>query len=100
MAVGILAAISVVRYRHRLQKRWALPIAAALGLLALLGTEGENTDLGAHLFGFVSGTGLGLAAEYLIGRYGRPGRGVNAVLALACVGVVISAWWAALSVGQ
>jgi len=98
--VGILAAISVVRYRHRLQKRWALPIAAALGLLALLGTEGENTDLGAHLFGFVSGTGLGLAAEYLIGRYGRPGRGVNAVLALACVGVVTYAWWAALSVGH
>jgi rhomboid protease GluP len=99
-AVGILAAITLVRFRHRPRKRWALPIAAALGLLALLGTEGENTDLGAHLFGFLSGTGLGLAVECLIGRYGRPGRRLNTVLALTCVGVVVSAWWAALTVGQ
>jgi rhomboid protease GluP len=99
-AVGMLGAITLVRYRHRPRKRWALPIAAALGLLALLGTEGENTDLGAHLFGFLSGTGLGLAAEYLIGKYGRPGPKSNTVLALACVGVVISAWWAALTLGH
>ncbi len=99
-AVGILAAITLVRYRHHLQKRRPLPIAAALGLLALLGTEGEHTDLGAHLFGFLFGTGLGLAAEYLVGRYGRPGRVLNALLALAGVTVVVSAWWAALSFGR
>ena len=66
-AVGILAALSLVRYRRHRKKRWALPVAAALALLALLGTEGKNTDLGAHLFGFVFGIGLGLAAEYLVG---------------------------------
>jgi len=59
-AVGILAALSLVRYRHQLQRRWPLPVAAALALLALLGTEGKNTDLGAHLFGFVYGNFLGL----------------------------------------
>src|SRR6185369_4433376 len=44
-AVGILAAISMVRYRHHLQRRWFIPVAAGLALLAILGTEGKNTDL-------------------------------------------------------
>jgi membrane associated rhomboid family serine protease len=95
-AVGILAATSLVRYRRYLHRRWPLPVAAALALLALLGTEGKNTDLGAHLFGFIFGVGLGLIAEYLVGRNGRPGRGVNALLALASAGAVVAAWWAAL----
>ncbi len=99
-AVGILAAINLVRNRHHPKKRRAMPIAAALGLLALLGTEGKNTDLGAHLFGFVFGMALGLAAEYLVGKYGRPGRGLNTLLALACALLVVSAWLAAVSTGS
>jgi rhomboid protease GluP len=98
-SVGILAAINLARNRRLLQKRWPLPIAAALALLSLLGTEGKNTDLGAHLFGFVFGTGLGLAVEYLVGKYGLPGRGFNALLALVSAVVVVSAWWTALVSG-
>jgi rhomboid protease GluP len=37
------------------------PIIAGLGLLGFTGTGGENTDLGAHLFGFIAGLGMGLA---------------------------------------
>jgi rhomboid protease GluP len=95
-AVGILAALSLVRYRHQLQHRWPLPVAAALALLALLGTEGKNTDLGAHLFGFVYGGFLGLITEYLIVRRGAPGPVLNALLALISVATVVGAWWAAL----
>jgi rhomboid protease GluP len=95
-AVGILAAQSILRLQRHRQRRWPLPFAAALALLALLGTEGKQTDLGAHLFGFLFGMGLGMAAEYLVGRHGRPGRGTNALLALACAVVVAAAWWAAL----
>ena len=95
-AVGILAALSLVRYRHQLQHRWPVPVAAALALLAILGTEGKNTDLGAHLFGFVYGSFLGLITEYLIGRRGRPGPVLNALLALMSVATVVGAWWAAL----
>jgi membrane associated rhomboid family serine protease len=94
--VGILAALSMVRYRNRARKRWLLPAAAALALLALLGTEGEHTDLGAHLFGFVSGLGLGLGAEYLVEGYGRPTRRLNKLLATAGILVVVWAWWCAL----
>ena len=97
-AVGILATISMVRYRHNLRprRRWTLPVAAALGLLAMLGAGGENTDLGAHLFGFLFGLPLGFVAELLIEKYGRPGRAWNAILALVAVVVVTGAWWSAL----
>ncbi|HJV66129.1 MAG TPA: rhomboid family intramembrane serine protease [Geomonas sp.] len=96
-AVGLLGAVSMVRYRHHLRRRWPLPVAAALSLLALLGTEGKNTDLGAHLFGFLFGVILGLATEFLVGRLGRPGRLFNALLALASSSLVIAAWWCALT---
>jgi len=95
-AVGILAALSMVRYRHQLRRRWLLPVAAAIALLAILGTEGKNTDLGAHLFGFVYGGFLGLITEYLVGRRGRPGPLLNALLAVAGIVTVAGAWWAAL----
>jgi membrane associated rhomboid family serine protease len=97
-AVGLLAAISMVRYRHnlRLRRRWTLPVAAALGLLAMLGAGGENTDLGAHLFGFLFGLPLGFSAELAVEYWGRPDKKVNAVLALAAIGLVVSAWWSAL----
>ena len=95
--VGILAALSLVRHRHYLQRRWLLPVAAALALLALLGTEGKNTDLGAHLFGFVSGVALGLVAEHPLGKHGRPGMVLNALLALSCIIVVVLAWWVAVA---
>jgi membrane associated rhomboid family serine protease len=96
-AVGILAAIGLVRYRHNLRRRWPVPIAAALALLALLGSSGERTDLGAHLFGFIAGLGLGLATEYLIGRFGRPGVGLNRLLSLGAAATMVIAWWAALT---
>lgn len=95
-AVGILAALSLIRYRHRLQRRWPLPVAGALALLAILGTEGKQTDLGAHLFGFVYGGFLGLITEYLTGRHGRPGPLLNGLLAFLSIATVAGAWWAAL----
>lgn len=97
-AVGLLSAISMVRYRHNLRprRRWLLPVAAALGLLAMLGAGGDNTDIGAHLFGFLFGLPLGVGAELMVEHWGRPGRMVNALLAVATIGIVASAWWSAL----
>ena len=95
-AVGLLAAINLLYNRQNLRRRWYLPLAAALALLALLGSEGENTDLGAHLFGFAVGIGLGLATDSLHSGKGRPGARLNALLSLACIGLVVGAWWAAL----
>jgi rhomboid protease GluP len=95
-AVGILASLNAVRSRLSGRKHPLLPIAAALALLALLGTEGKNTDLGAHLFGFLFGVILGSVAEHLVEGRGRPGPGLNALLSLIAAVVVGAAWWAAL----
>jgi len=98
-AVGLMAAISAVRYRHHLQRRWFIPVAAGLALLAILGTEGKHTDLGAHLFGFGFGTLLGLFTEHLTGKFGRPGNLLNFLLAFVSACLVLVAWWAALESG-
>jgi len=98
-AVGILAAISTVRYRHHLQRRWFIPVAAGLALLAILGTEGKNTDLGAHLFGFCFGLFFGTMAEFMAGRKERQGALVNVLLALLSGGIVVASWWAAIVFG-
>jgi len=95
--VGILAALSMVRYRHNLQKRWGLPVAAALALLTLLGTEGKDTDLGAHFFGCVAGIILGLLTELVIARRGHPGAILNALLALIAGLTVAVAWLTAIA---
>ncbi len=95
-AVGILAAISIVRDRQHMRRRWFIPVAAGLALLAILGTEGENTDLGAHLFGFFTGIFLGVEVEFLVGKYGRPGTILNLLLAAFSGITVVAAWWAAL----
>jgi len=45
------------------QERWSNrygPIVGGLALLMYTGTGGENTDIGAHFFGFVCGFGAGL----------------------------------------
>lgn len=97
-AVGILAAISLLRHGRSGPRRWLMPVASGMSLLALLGTEGKNTDIGAHFFGFVYGGFLGLVAENLINRRGRPGKALNAALAIFSSLAVIMAWWLALTV--
>ena len=95
-AVGVLAATSMVRYRHHLSRRWPLPVAAAFALLAVFGSEGKNTDLGAHLFGLLAGGVLGIGAELLMIRYGYPGCRLNLLFALFSVVLVVTAWCCAL----
>jgi membrane associated rhomboid family serine protease len=98
-AVGILAAVSMVRESHHLRRRWFVPVAAGLALLAILGTEGKNTDLGAHLFGFCAGLLCGAGTEFLVAKYGRPGSVVNFLLALLSGVAVAGAWCAAIKFG-
>lgn len=65
-ALGILAAL-VWRRGFLRNTPWRVrfaPIFASIALLAYTGTAGENTDLGAHLFGFGAGLGVGLAITH------------------------------------
>lgn len=73
------------------------PVIAGIGLLAFTGTGGENTDIGAHLLGFVVGLGGGV----VVGRLGLPnaGRSQNRA-AFAAVGLVVAAWSSAVMLGS
>lgn len=94
-ALGILTAY---RWRRGFEPHtsWRVrfaPLYAGIALLAFTGTAGESTDLGAHLFGFVAGLLLGLAATQLAERLGSR---VQVALAGICLGACFLAWRFAL----
>jgi membrane associated rhomboid family serine protease len=91
-AIGILAALNARRYRLLLTRRWTLPLAGSLALLALLGTGGEHTDLLAHLFGFL----CGLVAGWLIAPLPQVGPRLNRWLGLFAALFIMLTWWLAL----
>jgi hypothetical protein len=69
-----------------------------LGLLAFTGTAGENTDLGAHLFGFIAGLAAGLAlARFASVAWLRTPRVQRVAGALAAV-LLVAAWVVGLNV--
>lgn len=93
-AVGLLAGLAWDR-RHRAgwagQRLW-LPLAAGLGLLALLGTN-PDTDVLAHALGLVAGLPLGLIA----GRLEEAGlRGLQAAAGAGAALLLAASWAAAL----
>jgi len=97
-AIGIAGALNAVLARQRSPRYWLLPLAAAAVLLAFLGAgeEGGRTDIGAHLFGFFVGIGLGIPAGLLLIRAGQPRKFVNLLMAFTCIGVVSGCWLLAL----
>ncbi len=62
-AVGALGGLGMLRRRRRrgAHKHSWMPIAAALALLAMLGSGGERVDIWAHLFGLLLGGASGIA---------------------------------------
>lgn len=69
-AIGLLGGVgAIVRRKRALSRRRAwLPIAAALALFGMLGTGGERVDVGAHLFGLLVGSVLGIVIALVIPR--------------------------------
>lgn len=100
-AAGALAGLHL--YPRGLRRgglsRTFAPLAAALGILAMLGTGGDDVgtvDLGAHLFGLAAGLALGIGTGWMMHCRGLPGRAVNALSGLLAFGMVAGAWWIAL----
>jgi rhomboid protease GluP len=101
-ALGILTAYTWRRgFLRETPWRWRIaPIVAGLGLLAFTGAGGENTDLFAHLAGFVAGfgTGLGLARWLTLRRLRS--RTTQRLCAAAALSLVAGAWaWALMAAG-
>jgi membrane associated rhomboid family serine protease len=93
-AVGILGGLRVARLTS--VQDVLIGAGGAFSLLALLGSEGERTDFGAHLWGLMAGLLLGL----LVARSGMLRWAVlprwQRVAALVGLGLVAGAWWLAL----
>ena len=98
-AVGLLGGVRVFPMEesgvsgHR---SWMLPLGAALGLLAMLGSD-VQTDIGAHLMGCVTGFGLGIAHGLLGPRQLSEAR-QNHLLLTTLVLIAVS-WWLVLEGG-
>lgn len=58
-AIGLFSGLQMLAGNKPRLKGLLIPLGAGAGLLAMLGTEGERTDLGAHFFGFICGLSLG-----------------------------------------
>ena len=91
-ALGLMSGF-VWRSRFMAQDRWVYrlgPIVGGLALLMFTGTGGENTDIGAHLWGFVYGFGGGTILSLLRDRIDCPVR--QKVAGLLAVLLITAAW--------
>ncbi|HEY7752969.1 MAG TPA: rhomboid family intramembrane serine protease [Steroidobacteraceae bacterium] len=97
-ALGLVAAYG---WRRHLQSwspwmRRSAPLIAGVALLAFTGTGGENTDVLAHLAGFIVGAATGAAAARL--PVPAPGRsGVQWAAGLAAIALLALSWGLALA---
>jgi membrane associated rhomboid family serine protease len=96
-ALGLLSGF-VWRAKLMSQDRWPYrlgPIVGGIALLAFTGTGDENTDIGAHLAGFVcgfvGGTLLTMAASRLADRR------LQLICGAAALGLLLLAWAVALA---
>jgi len=99
-ALGLLAGF-VWRGRLLSQERWPYrvgPIVGGFALLMYTGTGDANTDVGAHLMGFLCGLAAGVALAP--NRRLLSSAGLQRAAAAAAVLLVIAAWGAAWLAGH
>ncbi len=99
-ALGLVAGF-VWRARLMAQDRWPFrlgPIVGGIALLAYTGTGDANTDIGAHLAGFVcgflAGVILTLASRFLAQRTLQLTSGIVAILIIVFAWIVALHLWA------
>lgn len=95
-AVGLLGGVAATRRRLGLGRRPAwVSVAATLGILAMLGTSGERTDVWAHAFGLAAGGGLGAVLGRILRR--PPPLAAQVACGVAAAATVVASWGVALS---
>ena len=95
--IGMLCTMGFATRTMHYFQHFFMPVMAGLALLALLGSSGERTDLGAHLFGLLCGLAMGSMVYFP--AYDKLRRSVlcQFLLATACLTVPFIAWFSALS---
>ena len=95
-AVGMVGGLAMGKRRRKTisgGRAW-IPIAAALALLAMLGTGGPRVDVLAHLFGFLIGGALGALFAFVAPR--PPRLGVQCACGSGAFAVLLYCWILAL----
>lgn len=101
MVFALLGLLAAYAWRRRADsgERWAYrwaPLIAGVFLLGFMGVGGENTDVLAHLTGFMTGGVTG----WWLGRLPRiPGPRIQWLTGLASLAVIAGAWALALTLG-
>ena len=95
-AVGVIGGLSMAKHRRSASsgRRAWLSFAAALALLAMLGTSGTRVDVWAHLCGLLVGGALGIVVVYIAPR--PPGSRIQWACGSVAVGLLIYSWALAL----
>jgi len=94
-ALGLMAGF-VWRGKLMSQERWSYrvgPIVGGFALLMYTGTGDANTDIGAHLMGFLCGLAGGMLLTTV--RHRLVNRTLQVGAAIAAFGLVVGAWAAA-----
>jgi rhomboid protease GluP len=94
-ALGVIIALQTLSVRRFSLRDRVIPLGAGFALLGFLGTHGEHMDLGAHLFGFMSGLILGLLAGQLLKTSGLPSLKTDHILGMITCLLPILAWFIA-----
>jgi len=91
--LGIMAGFRIKReLKRRISfKKKFLPIAAALGIVAMLGT-GPQSDVMAHFFGFLSGLGIGFILKFIPERDFAKNKHIQ-IIAFLIFGILIFLSW-------
>jgi membrane associated rhomboid family serine protease len=95
-ALGLVAGF-VWRGKLMAQDRWPYrlgPIVGGFALLMYTGTGGENTDIGAHLMGFLCGLGAGMLLT--VARHQLGSRQLQLVCGFSAIALICGAWLLAI----
>ena len=96
--IGLLSAHQIIEHKRGFGIRMLVPLMAGAGLLAMLGSSGVRTDLGAHLFGLVSGLALGLILGLLPSQRFKTSQFAQTCCLLCALFIVLASWNLALAV--
>ena len=96
---AIIGMLSMLGRHNRVSKRYVrvIPFMAGAALLAMIGSSGERTDLGAHLFGLC----CGFVSGWLLGRpillRLRESIWLQTSLFLLSIAIIVLSWQTALA---
>jgi len=94
--IGMLCTMNFTKKSRRFNLQFFMPVMSGLALLAFLGSSGERTDLGAHLFGLLCGLVSGNIVNFSWFYSLRSSIFVQSLLSVLAFAFVLGCWLLAL----